>query len=78
MMNLESHQYEVHSLTGKVCEISSRDRIETVKIQSVKYIKFKDIQVHEFEREGLTTRDEKLVLEMYGILLHRVCARRQE
>ena len=57
--------------TGKVCVISSRGRIATVKIQSVKYIKFKDIQVHEFEREGPTASDEKLDLEMYRTLLRQ-------
>ena len=71
MMNLESRQHEVRVLTGKVC-VSSCDRIATIKIQSVKYIKFKDIQIHEFEREGLTVSNEKLELEMYRSLLHRV------
>ena len=71
MMNLEARLHEARTLTGKV-GVSSRGRIAAVKIQSVKYIKFKDIQIHEFEREGLTVSDEKLDLEMYRSLLRRV------
>ena len=72
MMNLQARQHEAGALTGKVCAISSRGRIAAVKIQSAKYIKFKDIQLHEFQREGLTASDEKLDLEMYRSLLRRV------
>ena len=71
-MNLNTSQYEVDTLSGKLCAIFSCDRITVVKIQSVKYIKFKDIQIHEFEREGFPTNNEKLDLDMYRCLLCRV------
>ena len=59
-------------MAGKVCAISSHGRIAAVKIQSARYIRFNDIQLHEFEREGLTESDEKLDLEMYRCLFRRV------
>jgi hypothetical protein len=58
-----------------VVSISSCGRITVIKIQSAKYIRFRDIQLHEFEREGLTASDDKLDLDMYRCLLRRVfCA----
>jgi hypothetical protein len=65
LMNLTARQDEAGSLAGKVCAISSCGRIAAVKIQSAKYVRFRDIQLHEFEREGLTGSDEKLDIDMY-------------
>ena len=72
LMNLTARQDEADSLVGKVCAIFSCGRSAAVKIQSVKYVRFKDIQLHEFERDGLTDSDEKLDIDMYRCLLHRV------
>ena len=58
MMNVTTRAKDAESLAGKVCAISSRGRIAAVKIQNAKYIRFQDIQLHQFERQGLTVSDD--------------------
>ena len=67
-MNSTARQDEADSLVGNVCAIFVCDRSAAVKIQSVQYVRFKDIQLHEFERDGLTDNDEKLDIDMYRCL----------
>jgi hypothetical protein len=72
LMNSTARQDEADSLVGNVCAIFVCDRSAAVKIQSVKYVRFKDIQLHEFKREGITDSDEKLDIDMYRCLPRRV------